>query len=149
MVEAGTHVFRVSLKPKLYRDIEIESGDKLSDLAAAIIAAFGFDSDHCYGFYSLLKGNVLRSPVKYELFADMADTAVDSDAGSVERTRICDVFRKIGGKMTFLYDYGDQWGFRVEAVGQNAKERGATYPRVVKKVGTAPKQYPGLEEDDE
>jgi hypothetical protein len=148
MAEAGTHVFRVSLEAKLYRDIEIESGDKLSDLAAAIVAAFGFDSDHAYGFYSLLKGRILRSPVKYELFADMADTADDSDAGSVERTRICDVFRKTGAKMTFLYDYGDNWEFRVEAVAQNAKERGVTYPRVVKKVGTAPQQYPSGEEDE-
>ena len=71
MADAGIHVFRVSLRPKLYRDIEIASDDMLSDLALSIIRSFGFDFDHPYGFYSLLKGNILRSPVKYELFADM------------------------------------------------------------------------------
>jgi len=31
MADAGIHVFRVSLRPKLYRDIEIASDDMLSD----------------------------------------------------------------------------------------------------------------------
>jgi Plasmid pRiA4b ORF-3-like protein len=147
MADTGTHVFRASLNPKLYRDIEIPSGKKLYDLAAAIVAAFGFDFDHAFGFYSLLKGNVLRSPVKYELFVDMPDTADESDAGSVERTPIFDVFRKIGVKMTFVYDYGDHWEFRVELIGQNAKEKGATYPRILKKIGRAPEQYPSEGEE--
>jgi hypothetical protein len=147
MAETGTQVFRVSLNPKVYRDIEIPSSKKLYDLASAIVAAFGFDFDHAFGFYSLLKGNILRSPVKYELFADMAD--MESDAGSVERTRTSAAFPEIGHKMTFLFDYGDNWEFRVELIGENTKERGAKYPRVVKKVGTAPEQYPREEEDEE
>jgi Plasmid pRiA4b ORF-3-like protein len=146
VAETGTQVFRVSLNPKLYRDIEIPSSKKLYDLASAIVAAFGFDFDHAFGFYSLLKGNVLQSPVKYELFADMDDIGEESDAGSVERTHIPEAFQEIGHKMTFLFDYGDNWEFRVELIGKNAKERGVKYSRVVKKVGTAPEQYPAEEE---
>jgi hypothetical protein len=146
MAEAGTQVFRVSLNPKLYRDIEIQSSKKLYDLASVIVAAFGFDFDHAFGFYSLLKGSILRSPVKYELFADMDDIGEESDAGSVKRTPISEAFAEIGHKMTFLFDYGDGWEFRVELIGKGAKERGAKYPRVVKKVGTAPEQYPMEEE---
>src|SRR6267378_7759887 len=107
VAEADTQVFRVSLNPKLYRDIEIPSSKKLYDLASAIVAAFGFDLDHAFGFYSLLKGNVLRSPVKYELFADMGE----SDARSVKRSRIVDAFPEVGDKMTSLFDYGDGWEF--------------------------------------
>jgi hypothetical protein len=146
MPEASTQVFRVSLNPKLYRDIEIASTKKLYDLAAAIVSAFGFDFDHAFGFYSLLKGNILRSPVKYELFADMDDIGEESVAGSVKRTRISDAFLEIGHKMTFLFDYGDNWEFQVELIGESVKERGAKYPRVVKKVGRAPEQYPMEEE---
>ena len=142
MANAGTHVFRVSLNPKLYREIEIPSSKKLYDLAAAIVGAFGFYFDHPFGFYSLLTGHVLNSPVKYELFADMDDIGEPSDAGSVERTRISEAFPEIGHKMTFLFDYGDNWEFRVELIGQNAKERGVKYPKVRKRVGRAPKQYP-------
>src|SRR5215470_12821063 len=141
MANAGTLVFRVSLDPKLYRDIEIPSDKKLYDLAAAIVAAYGFYFDHPFGFYSLLKGRIFSSPVRYELFADMDDIGDPSDAGSVERTRIHEAFPEIGHKMTFLFDYGDNWQFLVEVIGQNARERGVKYPKVRKKVGRAPKQY--------
>ena len=95
MANAGTHVFRVSLDPKLYRDVEIPSGKKLYDLAAAIVAAFGFYFDHPFGFYSLLEGHIFSSPVKYELFADLDDIGEPSDAGSVKQTRISDAFLRI------------------------------------------------------
>ena len=142
MAVAGTHVFRVSLEAKLYRNIEIRSGKKLYDLAAAIVAAFGFYFDHPFGFYSLLEGHIFSSPVKYELFADLEDIGEPSDAGSVERTPISAAFPEIGRKMTFLFDYGDNWEFRVELTGSRRTEKGVKYPRVLKKVGRAPLQYP-------
>lgn len=141
MASAGTCVFRVSLGPKLYRDIEIPSTKKLYDLAAAIVSAFGFYFDHAFGFYSSLKGDIFSSPVKYELFADMDDIGEPSDAGSVEKTRISEAFPEIGHKMTFLFDYGDEWRFRIELIGKGAKEQGVEYPKVRKKAGRAPKQY--------
>ena len=113
---------------------------------AAIVDAFGFYFDHAFGYYSLLKGNIFSSPVKYELFADLGDIDEASDAGSVKKTRISEAFPEIGHKMTFLFDYGDNWEFRVELIGEGRKERGAKYPRVIKKVGTAPEQYPMEEE---
>jgi hypothetical protein len=142
MAEHNTHLFRVSLEAKLYRDIEIESGNKLYDLAAAIVAAFGFYFDHPFGFYSLLEGNVFDSPVQYELFADLDDIGEPSDGLSVERTPIFEAFPDTGHTMTFLFDYGHSWQFRTEMIGLKRRERGAKYPRVVKKVGRAPKQYP-------
>ena len=36
----GTHVFRVRLRPRVYREIEIPSQASLYDLAAAIVRAF-------------------------------------------------------------------------------------------------------------
>jgi hypothetical protein len=138
MAATETHVLRVSLNPKIYREFEIISTKTLDDLAGAIVQCFGFDLDHAFGFYSLLKGNVLRSPVKYELFADMGE----SDARSVKRSRIVDAFPEVGDKMTFLFDYGDNWEFKVEVIGRGRKEAGVSYPRGIKTVGKAPKQYP-------
>jgi hypothetical protein len=144
MTAAATHVFRVSFSPKVYRDIEIQSSKKLYDLAEAIVGAFGFFFDHPFGFYSLLEGNVLHLPVAYELFADLEDIGEPSDAGSVEKTRISEAFPEIGHKMTFLFDYGDTWQFPIELIGSRAKARGVKYPRVLKRVGKAPVQYPPL-----
>ena len=40
MTGATTHILRASLRPKLYRDIEIDSGKSLYDLAEGIVRAF-------------------------------------------------------------------------------------------------------------
>jgi hypothetical protein len=143
MAEAETHVFRVSLSRKVYRDFEILSAKSLYDLAEQIVRVFNFDFDHAFGFYSKLTGHVFDSPVRYELFADMGE----SEARSVKRTRIAEAFPKVGVKMTFHFDYGDDWQFRIEAIGQNRKEPGGKYPRLLKAVGEAPEQYP--DPDDE
>lgn len=143
MVEAQTHVFHASLNPKLYRDFEILSAKTLYDLASAIVQLFEFDFDHAFGFYSKLTGRIFDSPVKYELFADMGE----SNARSVKRALIDDAFPKVGTKMTFLFDYGDNWQFQIEAIGQNRKVRGVRYPRLLKAIGTAPEQYPDLDDE--
>ena len=67
---ATIHTFRVSLRPRSYRDIEISSTATLYDLAEPIVRAFDFDMDHAFGFFSKLTGNIFQSPVRYELFAD-------------------------------------------------------------------------------
>ena len=102
MAEAQTHVFRVSLSRKVYRDFEILSAKNLYDLAGEIVRVFGFDFDHAFGFYSKLTGDVFGSPVKYELFADMGE----SEARSVKRTRIVEAFPTVGGGTTSVLAAG-------------------------------------------
>jgi hypothetical protein len=141
----ATHIFRASLKPKLYRDIEIASTGSLANLAEAIIGAFDFDFDHAFGFYSKLTGHYHESPERYELFADLEDA--DSDAGSVKRTKVSQAFTKIGKKMLFLFDYGDDWRFQVELTAFGEKKPNMRYPRMLAAVGTAPEQYPDMDEE--
>jgi hypothetical protein len=145
MPNSDTLILRVSLDRKLFRDIEILRSKKLYDLARAIVKAFGFDFDHAFGFYSKLTGNVFASPIKYELFADMGE----SEAGSVKRTRIDAAFPDVGAAMIFLFDYGDDWRFRVEVIGEGQAKPGTRYPKVIAKVGEAPEQYPSFEDEDE
>lgn len=143
--EGTTHVLRASLKPKLYRDVEIGSTASLAALAEAIVGAFEFDFDHAYGFYGKFAGNYQASPEKYELFADMENA--DSNAGSVQKTAVSKAFAKAGKKMLFLFDYGDEWRFQVELVAVGEKAPKVRYPRLVATNGDAPEQYP--DEDDE
>ena len=149
MTEAGTHIIRVALQgePTIYREIEVESRKTLSDLAEAIVHAFGFEFDHAFGFYSKLKGqDVMRSQPKYELFADMGER---TEAKSVEKTRVADAFPDVGHKMLFMFDYGDDWRFGVEVLGIGNKEPDVRYPRVLKKVGASPQQYGGWDDQDD
>jgi hypothetical protein len=143
---ASTHVFRVRLEPKVSRDIEIESGKSLYDLAAAIVRAFGFDLDHAFAFFSKLNYHLFDSPVRYELFADLDP---NSQSRSVKRTKVAQAFPKIGSKMQFLFDYGDDWRFQVEVIGMGERAAKARYPKVLAEVGKAPPQYPDPDNADE
>ncbi|MER9977185.1 hypothetical protein [Mesorhizobium sp. M0085] len=99
MTEPATLIFRASLRARLYRDIEVSSSSTQADLAEAIVAAFGFDMDHAYGFYSKLTGKLFDSPKRFELFAD-----IEGSGSSVKGTRVTTAFQKVGSAMTFLYD---------------------------------------------
>ena len=142
MTQNGTLIFRAALEHQksVYREIEIEASKSLYRLAEAIVAAFDFDFDHAFGFYSRLKGNIYDSPVQYELFVDMGEG--ESDARSVKRTRIVEAFPKVGTKMRFLFDYGDEWVFLVELVKREPREPKIKLPRLLSSVGKAPVQYP-------
>ena len=138
-------MLRASFKPKVYRDIEIEGSRSLSALAEAIVMAFDFEFDHAFGYYSDLTDPYSRKGERYELFADMEDE--ESDAGSVERTTVAQVFGVPGKKMLFLFDYGDDWRFVIEAMTTGATAPKTRYPRLVASVGKAPEQYPDLDEE--
>jgi hypothetical protein len=149
MTEAGTHIVRVTLQdePTIYREIEVEGRKTLSDLAEAIVHAFGFDFDHAFGFYSKLTGqHVMRSQPKFELFADMGEK---TDAKSVKKTRVADAFPSVNHTMLFMFDYGDDWRFVVEVIGLGQKAAKTRYPKVLKKVGKAPEQYGDWDDEDE
>ncbi|MER9164719.1 hypothetical protein [Mesorhizobium sp. M0715] len=97
--------------------------------------------DHAYGFYSKLTGKLLDSPQRFELFADIEG----SGSRSVKGTRVAPAFQKVDSAITFLYDYGDEWRFRVEVIGQAQPD--ANYPRIINKIGKAPPQYPDIDDE--
>jgi hypothetical protein len=52
-------------------------------------------------------------------------------------------------RMLFLFDYGDEWLFRVKLTGTDKKIAKVRYPRVVTIRGEAPVQYPDPDDLDE
>jgi hypothetical protein len=58
------------------------------------------------------------------------------------------VFRRVGDKMLFLFDYGDDWRFTVELIGLGERAPNTRYPRVIASAGKAPAQYPDPGEDE-
>ncbi|MDQ2801181.1 MAG: plasmid pRiA4b ORF-3 family protein [Pseudomonadota bacterium] len=144
--ETNTQIFRAAPhgKKSVFREIEIESSNSLYHLAEAILLAFDFDLDHAFGFYSgeTARTLMVQQP-KYELFADIGE---ESDAASVKNTRLDKAFPKAGYAMTLLFDYGDEWLFRVEMLRSGAKAAKVRYPRLVASEGKSPDQYPA--EDD-
>jgi len=117
MAQNVTLIIRAALEGKasIYRDVEIEASKSLYRLAEAIVSAFGFDFDHAFGFYSgLTQAAMMRADPRYELFADMGEA--NSGALGVKKTRVAQAFPAVGHTMLFLFDYGDEWRFRVRFV---------------------------------
>lgn len=144
-----TYVFRTSLfrARNISRNIEIKESASLYRLAEAIVGAYGFDFDHCFGFFSTVGEQYFDSERQYELFADLEDKGSESTgAKSVKKTKISSVWMNSGDKMLFLFDYGDQWLFVAELIGFDAAKSKTKYPRTTNKIGQAPEQYPELEE---
>ena len=138
--------FRAKLGARLWRDLEINGSDTLEDLAAAILAAYNFDCDHAYGFYSNLKGSKSESNEIYELFEDMEEGSGAENAKGVKDIRIDEVFSS-KKQMLFLFDYGDKWEFIVTCNGIVEPEPRVQYPRTTGGKGDAPEQYPAEEEE--
>ena len=140
-----TYIFKTNLfyNKKIQREIEVIENASLYKLAAAIIKVYNFNFDHCFGFFSKVdERNYYDSDIKYELFADLEDQGIEPvESGSVKKTKIKEVWNNTGDKMLFLFDYGDNWLFVVELVGFGEKDNSKKYPKVLKKIGRAPKQY--------
>ena len=59
----------------------------------------------------------------------------------MKKTKASEAFSAQDAKLTFLFDYGDEWLFLVERIGEGQKDPARKYPHIVKSVGKAPKQY--------
>ena len=131
--------------PEISREIEIPENTSLYKLARAIVDAYHFNFDHCFGFFSkIAEYDYFDSPRKYELFTDLIEEGENIEptgAENVKKTKINEVWQNIGDKMMFLFDYGDNWQFVVELINFGNKESKQKYPRILKKVGRVPKQY--------
>lgn len=116
-------------------------GFTLYELAEEIVNAFDFDLDHRFGFFDNLK-SWTESKECYELFKDMEEEGLEETrCKSVKKTKVDRVFRNIGKKVLFLFDYGDEWHFIVELKGMESPRRGAEYSLILESVGKAPPQY--------
>lgn len=150
-----THIFTVKLlenhltrRPRVVRDIEVREDSSLYDLAEAILDAYGFDFDHAFGFFNQTGEDYSNSDQKYELFADMEDVAADHpESRSVRRTKVAEVWKILGDTMLFLFDYGDMWRFTVQLTGFGVARAKGEYPKILKKTGNPPEQYPAAEEE--
>lgn len=134
-----TLLFRAKLNhhKRTYRDIEISDNASLFRLAETILDAFGFQFDHCFGFYPT--SNIFgRDPHKthYELFVDLGEEH-HLAAKSVKKTKAKDLWDTPKQKWWMLFDYGDDWVFEIEL-----RATTSTAPHgVIRQSGEAPKQY--------
>lgn len=132
------HRFRVSLRdrPDIWRIIDIKGTQMLSSLHKAIFKAFDRFEEHQYSFF--------LSSKPYDRGREYSSPGIGDD-GTVNlasRIRIDSVELYSGRKFLYLFDYGDEWWHEVELMSVTERVTRAKYPRVVKKQGKSPRQYP-------
>ncbi|MEH1919481.1 plasmid pRiA4b ORF-3 family protein [Nostoc sp.] len=132
----GIYVFKVSLS-KAWRRIAIPANKPLSWLAETILDAFDFDYDHLYEFsYKDHFGRIIKIGHAYMETPPFAD-----------QVQIGDLSLEAGGKMTYLYDFGDNWKFDVQLETINPPDKKIKKAKILDVHGNAPQQY--WSEDDE
>ncbi len=119
---------------------QITAGDQLSlfELAEAMLASIGFDSDHAFGFHEspgYVYDNKGRS---YTLFADVGED--EHATGGVRGTVVSDVFSP-GDTWLFHFDYGDDWHFFVTCDQIDPSDAKREAFKRVSVIGSLPSQY--------
>ncbi len=132
------HRFKVSLKNNsdIWRIIDIKENQMLSSLHKAIFKAFGRVEEHEYSFF--------LSNKPYDKESEFTSPGSDTSRERKFATRIrIDSLALYGGpKFLYLFDYGDELWHEVELINVTQRVTRASYPRVVKKQGKSPPQYP-------
>ena len=132
------HRFKVSLRdrPDIWRIIDIKGNQMLSSLHKGIFKAFDRVEEHQYSFF--------LSNKPYDRDTEYISPGLDTGGTSklATRIRIDSLALYTDGTFLYLFDYGDEWWHEIELLSVTERVTRASYPRVVKKQGKSPSQYP-------
>lgn len=129
----------------IYREIEIKSTQTFEDFHNVILQSIGFDNIHDASFFISddywRKGEEIRFK-KAEGLRQMS------------KCKIALLIDDPHQKFVYIYDPKNHWTFLVELMKIVADDAKASYPKIAKTAGEAPKQYkattvaPPVDEDD-
>jgi len=136
--------------PVISRTIEIRGDQTLDDLHEAIYDAFDRYDDHMYEFQFGKRPMDPKAKV-YGMGSDFGDPfgMEMPSAGTAFKTRIDSLVLMVGSNFFYWFDFGDDWWHEITVEAINDAVPPGTYPKVSKRVGESPPQYPGLEDEDD
>jgi hypothetical protein len=145
----GGHITKSFVKknPVVSRTIRIRGDQTLQDLHRAIYDAFGRWEEHMYEF-QLGKGPMDPKALRYVLPGafEMRSGQPNPPVGRVDTTTIAGLGLKVGDRFGYWFDFGDDWWHQINVEAVEEKVPRGKFPKVTKRVGKSPPQYP--EEDE-
>ncbi len=131
----GTHVFKVSLG-NIWRRLAVPAELDLDMFASTILQSVEFDRDHLYSF-------TYRN--RFGIQHDFNHPYME-EGNAADEFEIGDLSLYAGQTMTFLFDFGDKWKFKIvlERI-DTTMEIGQ--PVLLESHGDAPEQYPSWDEE--
>ena len=122
----------------IYRDIVIRHTQLFSDLHAAILKAYEFDSKHQATFY---RSNDNWQQGK-EITLALYEKEYKAPPRLMHETTIGSEIKNTNQRFTYTYDFHKQWNFLIELINVSKEEESKQpYPVTVRSEGIAPKQY--------
>ena len=138
-----------------YRVIALLANTPLIELGPIVLGAFDFDYDHLFGFYDNFKRHY-NSKISYE-HPEMIKQAEEDGWGfsgspdkqvfNMEDYRAQDIFTRKGKKWLMLFDYGDEWHFRLSLSDREKFDPKKKYPFITESKHEAPEQYPDYDDE--
>ena len=134
--------------PVLCRTIQIRGNQTLQDLHFAIFAAFDREEEHLYEFQfgkRPIDPNGPRYVMPHPLDFSFDDGGPLA-AGQTDKTTIDSLGLQIRSRFAYWFDFGDDWWHQINVEAIEDAPASGKYPKVTKKVGKSPPQYPDWEE---
>jgi hypothetical protein len=125
------------------RTIQIRGDQTLKDLHDAIFDAFERWDEHLYEFQFGKKPMDPKGP-RYVLpgaFENEQDEE-NRPAGRVDETTIDSLGLKVGDHFGYWFDFGDDWWHQIDVEAIEDTVPKGKLPKVTKRVGKSPPQYP-------
>ncbi|MFN0120799.1 MAG: IS1096 element passenger TnpR family protein [Blastocatellia bacterium] len=132
----------IQANPIIGRIIQIRGDRTLAHFHKAIFTAFDRQDEHLYEFQ--VGGRMSNDPDarRYVIFPDRDEMGKTEPAGGVKTTRIDSLGLVVGEPFGYWFDYGDDWWHQVTVVSIEDLIKPGRLPRVIKKIGQSPPQYP-------
>lgn len=127
----GTYLIKVSVSRGIWRKIEMAAKHNLHEMHLIIQKAFDFDDDHLYCFF------MDNQKWSYDRYA----SPLDDEGPYADEVTLGKLGLFSGKTFLYLFDYGDEWNFKVEVEEINPNKPLPLIPQIVAKRGTAPDQY--------
>ena len=118
--------------------VAVAGHEHLTALHDAIQQAFTWENDHLYSFW--VDGQFWGDAAAERVVPGAPDTDSKTADVPVDELRL-----KIGAEIAYVFDYGDEW--RVMLTLRERINGSDAIPRVSDRRGTAPPQYPPLEDE--
>lgn len=151
------YLFRVALmhNKRIYRNIEILENQTLADLHEMIFYAFDRYDEHLYSFF-LTRRSTRSTRTIYDSPEYTHPMALQQHYGfgfkkqyNAAEATIGKLGLKEKDKLYYLFDFGDEWWHELTVLKTQGAAESEPYPKIVKKAGESPDQYPDYEEEED
>lgn len=141
MPSALTFHAKLENAPRVSAWVAVRDDQDLIALHAAIQKAFGWEDDHLYSFWldGRFWGDRDAEYTRPDALEEFDDPVMTADAA------LASLSLEAGSRIAYVFDFGDEWRVRLTLRGTEDDD-GGDYPRVVRRLGEAPPQYPDYDD---